>query len=131
MNARSGEPRKDLRDPLMFCRKYDVHVGLALNPATPLVKVEPYLGLVDVVNIMSVVPGASGQKFMPEVVQKISELRDFARRAGLKLGIQVDGGINLQTVKLARTFGANMVTAASALYQKRNLRQIIERLKKE
>ncbi len=128
-NAQASKPRKDLPHLLASLHKYDVHVGLALNPGTPLVRIMPFLGLVDVVTVMSVVPGASGQKFMPEVLSKIEELRAFARAAELDLGIQDDGGINLQNVKEVRSRGANIVTAASALYQKPNLSKIVKRLK--
>ncbi|MBU1026648.1 MAG: ribulose-phosphate 3-epimerase, partial [Candidatus Margulisbacteria bacterium] len=121
MNAQSAEPRKDLRDLLLFLNRYDVHVGLVLNPGTPLTKVQPYLGIVDVVTLMTVITGASGQKFMPQVVPKIAALRDFRDAAGLELGIQVDGGINQQTVRYARETGANIAVAASALYRQHNL----------
>ena len=114
---------------LCFLNRYDIHAGLALNPATPLIKVQPFLGLIDVVTIMSVIPGASGQKFMPEVADKIVELKGFAKDAGLTLGVQVDGGINQKTVNIARSAGANIVVAASALYRKHDLQQAIERLR--
>ncbi|MBU1027051.1 MAG: hypothetical protein KKA31_04900, partial [Candidatus Margulisbacteria bacterium] len=129
MNAQSAEPRQDLRDLLLFLNRYDVHVGLVLNPGTSLIKVQPYLGIVDVVTLMTVIPGASGQKFMPEVIPKIAALRDFRDAAALELGIQVDGGINLQTVRYARETGANIAVAASALYRQHNLAEVIKRLK--
>ncbi|MBU0672497.1 MAG: ribulose-phosphate 3-epimerase, partial [Candidatus Margulisbacteria bacterium] len=129
LTASADRPRADLADLVASLHRHDVHAGLAINPATPYVKILPYLGLIDVVTLMSVIPGASGQKFMPEVLPKISGLRGFAQEADLSLGLQVDGGVNLRTVGGARSAGANMVVAASALYRQHNLAKTVQRLK--
>jgi len=129
MNANETQPRSDLADLLMFLRKHDVHAGLATNPDTPLVRILPFTGFVDIVTLMSVVPGASGQSFRWEVISKITDLKRFNRGAKLNIGIEVDGGINQQTAKATRAAGANIMVAASALYRKSNLSQIVARMK--
>jgi ribulose-phosphate 3-epimerase len=95
-------------------RKLGCHVGITLNPATPLETVWPALELVDVVLIMSVVPGFSGQKFMPEVLPKVRAVR---KRLGLHQRLEIDGGINEDTIRLARDEGADWFVVASAIFE--------------
>jgi ribulose-phosphate 3-epimerase len=96
-------------------RKLGCNVGITLNPATPVEKIWPTIELVDVVLVMSVVPGFSGQKFMPEVLPKCEavkkRLRDTQR-------LEIDGGINADTIVSAKSAGVDWFVVASAIFDK-------------
>lgn len=91
-------------------------VCLAIKPATPI---EPYLGMIeyfDMVLVMTVEPGFGGQSFMPEVLPKLDLLRKVRQEKGLRLRLQVDGGVNLETIGQAAEAGADTFVAGSAVY---------------
>jgi len=94
-------------------RKLGCHVGITLNPATPVEAVYPALDEVDMVLVMSVVPGFSGQKFMPEVLEKVRALR---KRLSPRQRIQIDGGIKPGNVREARDAGVDWFVVASAIF---------------
>jgi ribulose-phosphate 3-epimerase len=91
--------------------------GLALNPETPAEAVLPYLDSIDLLLVMTVHPGRGGQAFMPEVLPKMSELRDEIERRGLSLPIGVDGGVNLDTLGPAHAAGGELMVVGWALYR--------------
>ncbi len=90
--------------------------GVALNPATPISAIEYILPKVDMVLIMSVNPGFGGQKLIPYTVQKIRDLKKMIDAKGLKIDIEVDGGINLENVTEVMDAGANIIVAGSAVF---------------
>lgn len=93
--------------------------GVALNPSTPASVVAHVLDLVDLVLIMTVNPGFGGQKYIASMESKISEVRNMVRDAGLNdvVDVEVDGGINSQTIVGAAAAGANVLVAGSALFR--------------
>ena len=91
--------------------------GVALNPATPISAIEPILGKVDMILIMTVNPGFGGQKFIPYTMDKVKELRALLNQKRLKVDIEVDGGINLDNVSAILDAGANIIVAGSAVFQ--------------
>jgi ribulose-phosphate 3-epimerase len=96
-------------------RKLGCHVGITLRPATPVESILPALDEVDVVLIMSVVPGFSGQKFMPEVLPKAREVK---KRLRPTQRLEIDGGINADTIAAARDAGIDWFVVASAIFDK-------------
>ena len=90
--------------------------GVALNPHTPLDIVEYILEELDLVLLMTVNPGFGGQRFIPNVLPKISELKNWARERKPELYIEVDGGINRETAPLAVEAGANVLVAGAAVF---------------
>lgn len=90
--------------------------GVALNPATPISTVEYLLPKVDMVLIMSVNPGFGGQKLIPYTVQKIRDLKQVIDKKGLKIDIEVDGGVNLENVTEVMDAGANIIVSGSAVF---------------
>ncbi len=104
-------------------KKRGKKVGLTLNPGTPLC-IEEVLDDLDKVLIMSVNPGFAGQKFMPEVLPKITALRKIFDK-----DIEVDGGINEQTAPLAIDAGANILATASCFFGSNNPKELVQRLK--
>ena len=94
-------------------RKLGCRVGITLRPATPLEAILPAIEIVDVVLIMSVVPGFSGQKFMPEV---LSKARDAKKRLRADQRLEIDGGIHADTIAAARDAGVDWFVVASAIF---------------
>ena len=91
-------------------------VGVALNPATPLVALEEILEYIDMALVMTVNPGFGGQEFIYSMLPKISRLRATIRQRGLACDIEVDGGIHEATIREAVEAGANLLVAGSAVY---------------
>ena len=96
-------------------RKLGCQVGITLRPATPVETILPALDEVDVVLVMSVVPGFSGQKFMPEVLPKAREIK---KRLRPNQRLEIDGGINADTIAEARDVGVDWFVVASAIFDK-------------
>jgi len=101
--------------------------GLVVKPGTPIAPLFPYLADVDLVLVMTVEPGFTGQKFMPECLDKVAELR---AKAGLALDIEVDGGINAETAALTARAGANVSIAGAAVYRTSDMRASIEGIRR-
>jgi ribulose-phosphate 3-epimerase len=106
---------------------------VVLNPATPLTSIEVILGEVDMVLLMTVNPGYSGQKFIPAVLPKIRKLREMIDSRGLDVLIQVDGGVHLDTVDELVAAGVDVFVSGSGIFEKGdisgNVRRLRERLK--
>ncbi|MFH1780674.1 MAG: ribulose-phosphate 3-epimerase [Candidatus Nealsonbacteria bacterium] len=100
-------------------------IGFALNPETPLKAIKGYLDQIDEVLILTVNPGFYGSKFMPEILDKVKELRHFRP----KLDIEVDGGIGHLTIKQAIEAGANFIVSGSYIMNSKNPEEAIKTLK--
>ena len=98
-------------------RSLGCRAGLTLNPATPARAMEKYLRLADLVLVMTVHPGYSGQAFMPEMIAKISAVRCMLDEMGSPAWLEVDGGISAATVGQTRAAGADAFVAASAIFK--------------
>ncbi len=94
----------------------NVKAGVALNPATPLSTIEWVLEDVDMVLVMSVNPGFGGQKFIPQALQKIRDLKTMIRAKNPNVLIEVDGGINQDTIRSVSEAGADVFVAGSAIF---------------
>lgn len=90
--------------------------GIVLNPQTPITSIKHLLCKVDYVLIMTVNPGFGGQKFIEEMLNKISELNEIRATEGYKFLIQVDGGVNVETSKLCRDKGVDLLVCGSFLF---------------
>lgn len=108
---------------------HGIKAAIALNPGTPAVMAEPFLAEADMILVMTVNPGFGGQKFIPSTVQTIQCLRDMIRKSGRNISIEVDGGINENTAKLAVDAGANILVAGSAVFGKDDLSEAIRSLR--
>ncbi len=106
-------------------------VGVSLNPKTKTDVIINYLKKIDLVLIMSVNPGFGGQKFIPEVVNKIKELKNIKYKEKLKFDIEVDGGINFENSKLVINAGANILVSGTTIFKNNNgdIKKNIETLK--
>jgi len=123
------EATKDPAAALKKIRASGMKAGLTLKPATPVSEIEPFLELSDMILIMTVNPGWSGQKFMPEGLQKIERIKSLIEQCHLSTIIEVDGGINKETGSLCVKAGASVLVAGSFVFEKTDRRQVIESLK--
>jgi ribulose-phosphate 3-epimerase len=105
-----------LHSVLSQIRELGKNVGTVLNPASPLAFVEHVLHLCDIILVMTVNPGFGGQKFLPEMLPKIRELRRLCDSRRLDPWIEVDGGENGENAALAIAAGANAIVAGSAIF---------------
>ena len=92
--------------------------GVTLKPGTPAEAAEPYLPLVDLVLVMTVEPGFGGQRFMPDMLDKIRTLRATLDAVNPACELEVDGGVNAETAALCRKAGANVLVAGSSVFGK-------------
>lgn len=114
---------------LQMIKNKGVKAEVVINPGTPVLAIEPVLDMVDQVLVMTVNPGFGGQKFLPSTLEKIAQLRAVRDELGYDFDIQVDGGINDETVVAAYEAGANVFVAGSYVYDKVDPAAKIARLK--
>ena len=111
------------------CKK---RVGISLNPETPSTIIENYLKEIDLILIMSVNPGFAGQKFMPEVLEKVKFFRSKIKNENLNIDIEIDGGIDFKTAPLAIKAGANILVSGTTIFKgKNNISENIKNLRKQ
>lgn len=123
------EGHVDLHATLAAIREAGLHAGLAVNPATPVEKVLPYLSALDMVLVMSVVPGFGGQSFMSEVLDKVRTLAAEREKQGLKFLIQMDGGIGPVQAPLCAEAGADCLVAGSSTFKAPDMAAAITAMK--
>lgn len=109
-----------MQDTLKQIKAAGCWAGVVLNPATPVSKIEPYLAEADLVLVMSVNPGYSGQKFMPESIVKVAEIRKKLDALGSSAWLEVDGGIDVNTLPKMKEAGATAYVAATAIFKNPN-----------
>ena len=114
------ETTADLSASISKIKKFKKKVGLSLNPETKVDVIKNYLNQIDLVLIMSVNPGFGGQKFMPEVLDKIKELKNIQKIQNIDFDIEIDGGINFENSKIAVKAGANILVSGTTIFKSNN-----------
>ncbi|MSQ15502.1 MAG: ribulose-phosphate 3-epimerase [Dehalococcoidia bacterium] len=111
-------------------KELGLRAGVALNPATPISFVEEVLGDIDMVDVGTVNPGFGGQKLIPSTLSKVTRLRRMIDELGLQVDIQVDGGVNVDTVRDVVLAGANVLVVGSATFnQKESVAEAMAKIK--
>lgn len=123
------EADHDVSATLAAIRAAGCQAGLALNPATPISAVEPYLGEIDLLLCMTVVPGFGGQPFMAEVLPKIEAAAKLRTERGLAFHIEVDGGIGIETAALCAKAGANVFVAGSSTFKAPDMADAVAKIR--
>jgi ribulose-phosphate 3-epimerase len=123
------EACRHLHRNIQQIKELGMMAGVALNPHTPVALLQDILEDVDMVLIMSVNPGFGGQKFIQHSLVKIKELRERIDNAGLKVQIEVDGGITLDNAKLIVDAGADILVTGSTVFKSRDPKETIRLLK--
>ncbi|MEK6222125.1 MAG: ribulose-phosphate 3-epimerase [Chloroflexota bacterium] len=106
----------DVRTVIDSIKAEGCNAGLAYNPDTPVEELDELIDLLDLVLIMTVSPGFSGQAFMKAALPKVSQVRELIDNKKLPINIQVDGGIDAKTLPIAKAAGANVFVAGSAIF---------------
>ena len=103
--------------------------GISIKPGTPAQAVQPYLDRADMVLVMTVEPGFGGQKFMTDMMPKVTQIREWIEQSGRDIDLQVDGGVNAQTAKLCTAAGANVLVAGSAFFKAEDKAAFVQAVK--
>jgi ribulose-phosphate 3-epimerase len=111
------EPNYDHAAALARIRELKCQCGIVLNPGTPARAIEPLLGLVDLVLVMTVQPGFGGQSFRQDMIQKIEQIDGWRRIRKLQFRLEVDGGIDLATAADCRAVGADTFVAGTSFFK--------------
>lgn len=120
-----------LEETLALIKSHGVKCGAVVNPDVPVENIFPVFPLCDMVLLMSVYPGYGGQKFIPEVLEKIKKAREYAIKIGRpELDIEIDGGVTLQNAARIREAGANVLVAGSAVFGAEDMAEAIACLRK-
>ena len=114
------EATESMSDTISLIKKLKKKVGVSLNPQTPIDLVKNFLDKIDLVLVMSVHPGFGGQKFMPEVLDKIEDLSKLKKEKKLTFDIEVDGGIDFDNSKLVKKAGANILVSGTTIFKNNN-----------
>ena len=125
------EATPDTSNTIKLIKKENKKVGISLKPKSKIELIEEHLEHVDLILIMSVEPGFGGQKFMPEVLEKIKNLKELLLKKDLNIDIEVDGGINFENCSRAKEAGANILVSGSTIFKenKGDLKKNIEILR--
>ena len=125
------EATDDLSESIELIKSLNKKIGVSLNPDTPIDKIKNILSKVDLILIMSVYPGFGGQKFMPEVLDKIKNLNKLKINNKLNFNIEVDGGINFENSKFVIDAGADILVSGTTIFRENegNIKKNIETLR--
>lgn len=119
----------NLADVLALIKSTGVKCGAVINPDTPVDKIKDVIPLCDMVLVMSVFPGFGGQKFIPECLEKLRQVKKIVDECGKAIDIQIDGGVTAENVEKIKAAGANVIVAGSAVFKAADRAQIIAQLK--
>ena len=114
------EATDNLNESINLIRKLNKKIGVSLNPDTKLSVIENILDQIDLVLIMSVYPGFGGQEFIPEIIEKIKNLKKIKEEKKLNFDIEVDGGINFKNSKIVIEAGANILVSGTTIFKENN-----------
>ena len=125
------EATKDILETIKLIKSLNKKVGISLNPDTKIEAAKEYLDRIDLILIMSVYPGFGGQKFINEVTKKIENLDNIRKEKSLDFKIEIDGGINFETSKIAIDAGVDILVSGTTVFKENNgdLKKNIETLK--
>ena len=114
------EATSDTGKTIELIKKFNKKVGVSLKPKSKIEIIKNHLNKIDLVLIMSVEPGFGGQKFMPEVLPKLKELKKIIDKEQYNIDLEIDGGINFQNSKAAKEAGANILVSGSTIFKENN-----------
>ena len=114
------EATSDTKKTINLIKKYNKKVGISLKPKSKIELILDHLENIDLILVMSVEPGFSGQKFMPEVLEKIKTLNQIIKDKNLNIDLEVDGGINFENCSDVKRAGANVLVSGSTIFKENN-----------
>ena len=125
------EATENILETINLVKSFNKKVGISLNPDTEIIATEEHLDKIDLILIMSVYPGFGGQKFISEVLKKIKDLDKMRKEKKLNFKIEIDGGINFETSKIAVDAGVDILVSGTTVFKENNgdLKKNIKTLK--
>ena len=111
------EATKNTSNTINLIKKQKKKVGISLKPKSSLDLIKNHLNNIDLILIMSVEPGFGGQQFMPEVIEKVKNIKEIISKNKLDIEIEIDGGINFENCKLVKKAGANVLVSGSTIFK--------------
>jgi ribulose-phosphate 3-epimerase len=114
------EATRDLLKTIRLIKSFGKKVGVSLKPESQISSIESCLEQIDLILIMSVNPGFGGQKFIPEVLDKMKTLKNIINEKKLNVDIEIDGGINFVNSKKVKDYGANILVSGSTIFNENN-----------
>lgn len=124
------EACKNIKETIKLIKDHGIKCGISVKPNTNINVLDPYLKDLDLVLVMSVEPGFGGQKFMPSALDKIKYLKDIKDKHNFHYLIEVDGGINVNTAKLVKDAGCDVIVVGTYLMNSENFHECYEELKR-
>ena len=119
----------NLKDVLALIKSTGAKCGAVINPDTPVEKIKDVIPMCDMVLVMSVFPGFGGQKFIPECLDKLRQVKAIVNECGKQIDIQIDGGVTAENVAEIKAAGANVIVAGSAVFKAEDRAKMIASLK--
>lgn len=123
------ESESDIINTLKLIKRHKCKCGIVYNPMTEITGIEKYLEYVDIVLLMSVNPGFAGQNFIPSVLKKVDVIRNIIENSKLNIDLEIDGGVNEDNIVKIKEAGANVIVAASYLFNSKNMKKAINTLR--
>ncbi len=123
--------KEEVINMINYIKQNNVKVGLSVKPNTKIEDIYEYLPNIHLCLVMTVEPGLGGQKLIPETLEKVKKLKEYIEENNIDIDIEVDGGINSETIEQAKNAGANIFVAGSAIVNKENYEEAIDNLRNE
>ncbi len=123
---------ESVEDPMavmMAIKEREIPCGIAISPNTPVEVLYPFVGVADMLLIMTVEPGFGGQKLIPACLDKVRALRRYAMAHGIKVKLEVDGGVTAENASYCTESGADVLVAGSAIFKTKRPRLVIQKMK--
>lgn len=121
--------QNNLKEVLTLIKNAGVKCGAVINPDTPVEKIQDVIPMCDMVLIMSVFPGFGGQKFIPEALDKLRQVKQIIEKSGKAIDLQIDGGVTAENIAQIKEAGANVIVAGSAVFKAPDRAKMIQNLK--
>lgn len=121
--------KKKIVDVLQNIKKLGAFAGLSFNPTTSVLEILPYIYFCDMLLVMSVIPGKSGQEFMPETLVRLDTINKFLKKQKMDVVLEVDGGVNDRNVSLLKEKNVDSVVLGNYLYTSGDLKNAISKIK--
>ena len=121
--------KDNLKEVLALIKSAGAKCGAVINPDTPVEKIKDVIPMCDMVLVMSVFPGFAGQKFIPEALDKLREVKAIVEKCGKDIDIEIDGGITEENVEEAKKAGANIIVAGNTIFKAQDKTACIAKLK--
>ena len=125
----SVESKEEAYEIIKFIKENNAKVGISIKPNTKVEQIYEFLPYIHMILVMTVEPGLGGQKLIPETLEKVKKLKEYIEENNLEIDIEVDGGINVETVEMAKGVGANILVSGSYIIKSEDYKKTISELK--